>query len=239
MFGESELLLDPNYFEALASNLPRNVGVNTRIKYGRSDNELTRYRYDVTLHVEPVSEISLTVLKTLRWDSEVANIEDLQMLLLSKQLRRIRVTGIPNWRLTRELAVRQRLETGSEIAQLQYLLHSIESTGVNFELFQSLGDAAGYRVDATWSRDGVSGQLDVIFTDMNYLAEIEPIGLYLSGSTDFGRLNSYANVPHIEDTIAELVRLLRAYLSEDIAGVHGSECLCDTGEPAAHSEWET
>ncbi len=48
---EEELALDPAFFLALAAELPAVRAVEILLKRGRSDNELTRFRYDVALHV--------------------------------------------------------------------------------------------------------------------------------------------------------------------------------------------
>ncbi|MDX3234060.1 class I SAM-dependent methyltransferase, partial [Streptomyces sp. ME19-01-6] len=46
---ERELLVDPEFFAALADVLPGVVAVDVRIKEGAHHNELTRHRYDVVL----------------------------------------------------------------------------------------------------------------------------------------------------------------------------------------------
>ena len=48
---EKELVIDPDFFLALRERLPRIGAVDILLKRGRSDNELTHYRYDVVLHV--------------------------------------------------------------------------------------------------------------------------------------------------------------------------------------------
>jgi SAM-dependent methyltransferase len=48
---EKELVIDPEFFFALREHLPRIGSVEILLKRGRSDNELTRYRYDAVLHI--------------------------------------------------------------------------------------------------------------------------------------------------------------------------------------------
>ena len=48
---EEELVVDPVFFMALREHLPRVTQVEIRPKRGHADNELTRFRYQVTLHV--------------------------------------------------------------------------------------------------------------------------------------------------------------------------------------------
>ncbi len=51
MSQEKELLVDPDYFMALKQMLPQVTSVEYQLKGGRNLNELTKFRYDVILHV--------------------------------------------------------------------------------------------------------------------------------------------------------------------------------------------
>ncbi|HKV12979.1 MAG TPA: amino acid adenylation domain-containing protein, partial [Thermoanaerobaculia bacterium] len=53
---EEELVIDPAFFEALKKRLPEIRRVEVLVKEGRDRNELTRFRYDVVLHVNAVGE---------------------------------------------------------------------------------------------------------------------------------------------------------------------------------------
>ncbi|TFV29604.1 hypothetical protein E4K10_48120 [Streptomyces sp. T1317-0309] len=50
LMTEKELLVDPDFFHALARRESDLAGVDLRVKRGAHHNELTRYRYDVALH---------------------------------------------------------------------------------------------------------------------------------------------------------------------------------------------
>jgi amino acid adenylation domain-containing protein len=49
--GEEELVVDPAFFAAIARRVPGYSRASVRPKPGRYDNELSRFRYDVVLHV--------------------------------------------------------------------------------------------------------------------------------------------------------------------------------------------
>ncbi len=55
---ENELAVDPAFFFALRRRLPQIGRVEVRPKRGRSHNEMTRFRYQVVLHVGRQSERS-------------------------------------------------------------------------------------------------------------------------------------------------------------------------------------
>jgi SAM-dependent methyltransferase len=48
---DRELVIDPQFFLELTHSIPRISGVEILLKRGQAHNELTRYRYDVVLHV--------------------------------------------------------------------------------------------------------------------------------------------------------------------------------------------
>ncbi len=48
---EGELLIDPEFFRAIRQRWPRITHVEIQLKRGRAQNELTRFRYDVVLHI--------------------------------------------------------------------------------------------------------------------------------------------------------------------------------------------
>ena len=52
MAEEQELLLDPALFEALRARIPRLGRVEVQVKRGEYDNEVSRFRYDVVLHLD-------------------------------------------------------------------------------------------------------------------------------------------------------------------------------------------
>ena len=50
---EEELVVDPGFFEALVAKEPALTAVEFRVRVGSAVNELTKFRYDVVLHVGP------------------------------------------------------------------------------------------------------------------------------------------------------------------------------------------
>lgn len=52
-FEEPELAIDPAFFDALRHQLPQIQQVQIRLSRGRSQNEMTQFRYNVLLHLKP------------------------------------------------------------------------------------------------------------------------------------------------------------------------------------------
>src|SRR5205823_12070841 len=64
---EEELLLEPEYFAGLEEEVEGIEGVDIRLKRGRAENELTRYRYEVVVHKQPMVGRSVKELAQLVW----------------------------------------------------------------------------------------------------------------------------------------------------------------------------
>ncbi|HEY4564596.1 MAG TPA: AMP-binding protein, partial [Thermoanaerobaculia bacterium] len=98
---EEELVLDPELFLALARRLPAVRRVQVRMQRGRQANELTRFRYDVVLHVGQTDtdgeRMSMEVRQAWSSPGELERILGERPPVLS-------IAGIPNARLAGEAA---------------------------------------------------------------------------------------------------------------------------------------
>src|SRR4029077_12457649 len=101
MAAEKQLTVDPSFFHALRLHLPRITAVETKLLRGRNTNELTRFRYDVILHVggEAVEE----GVSWRDWRQERMTLPDLRGLLLTGT-GELAFTGIPNGRVAADAA---------------------------------------------------------------------------------------------------------------------------------------
>jgi natural product biosynthesis luciferase-like monooxygenase protein/amino acid adenylation domain-containing protein len=101
---ERELCLSPSFFRGLPDELPQISEVRVELKRGRADNELTQFRYDVSLMIEEqgaaarpnASDAPLT----LPFSQLGESLENLRQMT-AKSHQPIVVTGIPNRRLAR------------------------------------------------------------------------------------------------------------------------------------------
>lgn len=94
ILGEAELLLAPEFFAAWATGCPSVAGVDIQVKRGDADNELTRYRYDVTVHKGPAEVRSLAQVPQRTWTS-CAGLDGLSTQLVSDRPVTVRITEIP------------------------------------------------------------------------------------------------------------------------------------------------
>ncbi|MCO1581466.1 amino acid adenylation domain-containing protein [Crossiella sp. SN42] len=200
---EKELLVDPDYFTALSDHLPTLAGADLRIKRGHMHNELSRHRYDVVLRKAGADALSVVDGPKLVWDSAV----DLASRLAERP-ESLRVTRIPNARLTAEVAAQRALEAGSPIAVAQRLLRPDTAAGVEPEALCELAERTGYRLLLTWS-DTTDGSFDAVFT----LATDEILlDAYAPTRTRRAALSGYANNPSAARDNTGLVARVREHL---------------------------
>ncbi|MEW5931541.1 MAG: amino acid adenylation domain-containing protein, partial [Gemmatimonadota bacterium] len=159
---DEELLLDPGFFRALPHRLPRISGVETRLKQGRHANEMTRFRYDVLLHVESGAPPAVTAWR--RWDGP-GGLEAVRRVLDGEAPEALAVAGVPNPRVAGALAALEALADGGEAGsagELRALAAEREGRAPDPEAFRELAAARGYRAQARPSARGGPGEYDVL-----------------------------------------------------------------------------
>src|SRR5581483_10966106 len=120
---EKELLIHPEFFPALQHHLADVAGVDIRIKRGRYHNELTRYRYDVVFHKQPLTCLPLQDAPQLEWGWHITDAVALSDYLHTAHPALLRITGIPNTRLTHDIALTNAHQTGTALPELLEQLH--------------------------------------------------------------------------------------------------------------------
>ncbi len=98
---EEELLIDPDFFEALRTELPRLGRVEVQLKQGDDRNELTRFRYDVVLHFDaPTNGAAPEAALDAR--AEELSLDRVR-LELAKQPETVMLTGLANPRVSHDV----------------------------------------------------------------------------------------------------------------------------------------
>jgi pristinamycin I synthase-3/4 len=200
---EQELALDPAFFRALRARVPRLGRVEMQVKRGAHDNEVSRYRYDVTLHLDAPE---VPAAPACGW-SEAGGFPELRERL-SASPAALAVTGVPSARVDADLRVLEALRSrsaGGVVAELRRALRGAAG-GVDPEAFWSLGEALHRAVEV---RPGAGGAVDVLFG---------PAG---GGEAAFPETGdealpweAYANDPQFGRRVRALAPALRAGLGE-------------------------
>ncbi|HSU16143.1 AMP-binding protein, partial [Longimicrobium sp.] len=155
---EQELLLDPALFEALRARIPRLGRVEVQVKRGKYDNEVSRFRYDVVLHLD-VAAAAATAPVVREWGGEDA--AGLRALAVEAS-RALLVRGVPDARVREHVRAYELVSAGGEAADAAAVrvLSAEDAGGIAPEALFALADELGRGIEV---RPGASGTLDVLF----------------------------------------------------------------------------
>ncbi|WP_375328979.1 amino acid adenylation domain-containing protein [Microcystis sp. BLCC-F210] len=171
---EEELLIAPQFFIALKQRFPRISWVEIAPKRGQADNELTQFRYDVTLHLD--TDGQKTTIPWLNWQRDRFSLGQLQDKLKLEQPEYLGIRDVPNQRLQKALQILDCLENSpgvTTVGELRQLLAKNSGIGINPEQMWQLGEQLGYTVHLSWWEGSQDGSFDVVFCRQN--AILEPI----------------------------------------------------------------
>ncbi|HEX8474860.1 MAG TPA: amino acid adenylation domain-containing protein [Pyrinomonadaceae bacterium] len=164
---EEELTIAPGFFAALRDSLPEIGHTRIQLKRGRHHNELTRFRYDVVLHIGH-DAASTDDIEWHEWQQESLTLASVRQLLEETQPAILAIRGVLDARLTEAVKTLELLESeeGFEtVGELREALRgAIAQTGVDPEDFWALGVDLPYAVEVGLSdAEGADGYFDVVF----------------------------------------------------------------------------
>lgn len=216
--NDNELVIDPAFFVALKQYLPKISHVEIQLKRGRYHNELTKFRYDVILHVGDKVRDNIEPL-WLNWRKESLDLQALIHYLTENSPEVLGVKNVPNARLLEEMKTLDLLagdDRPQTVEELRKALQEVqEEAGVDPENLWNLGNELSYSVKISWSGNGPAGYYDVLF--MRHSGkDIEKPGMPVSASDGQKSnpipLDRYANNPLQGTFTHELAPQLRKFL---------------------------
>ncbi|MGK5549619.1 amino acid adenylation domain-containing protein, partial [Streptomyces sp. URMC 127] len=214
---EKELLVAPEFFTRLPEDLTRITAVDTRIKRGHHHNELTRYRYDVVLRIRPTEPLHLGDVPRTPWGGQLTSLADLTRLLETERPEALRVSGIPNARVTRDTAALHALTAGEPFARTARGWSDgtrsdgtwSDGAGIDPEALHRIAGGLGYDVAVTWSPAGAD-RLDAVFTTPALTAGKALTGVFQPGPTT--RPEALTNNPGALHDTGALTAAVREHL---------------------------
>ncbi len=152
---ENELVVDPEFFKALPQYLPQISHAEILLKGGKAQNELTRFRYDVILHVNRQLH-RIQNYTAINWKQMQLTPETLRKFLETEQPTYLVVKDIPNARIiadTTAVEILRDEDAPNHVGDLwQILRKEITETGVDPETFRQFSDSLPYVFTITWSQ---------------------------------------------------------------------------------------
>jgi hypothetical protein len=224
---EAELVVRPDFFDALRARVPRIARADTRLKRGQWHNELTRHRYDVTLRVGP--QPPAVPAPSLDWERDGVTVDGLRERAAAGD---VAVLGVPDARVARELAIASLVRGGrGTVAEARERLESSTVNAVDPETLWALGEEIGVEVEI---RPAPGGRFDALFRRSPEASFPDRPARALAPA-------DHANDPLWGQHVRELVPQLRAHLAEHLPEhmVPGALVLLDalpltrTGRPTA------
>lgn len=216
---EEELAISPDFFTALQQTFPKISHVEIKLKRGHHHNELTRFRYDVILHIG--KQVTSTVSpEGLDWRENHLTVSDVYHRLRETQPACLLIKNVPNARLQQIVKLEQFLDDSqgtTTVGMLRELFKSTtEEVGIEPEQFWSLNRDLPYAISVTWSERGNNGYYDVWCQRRSEKAEFENP---LNNTPTINQVkpwHSYANNPLKGQLASQLIPQLRDFLAEQL-----------------------
>jgi amino acid adenylation domain-containing protein len=217
---EGELLIDPEFFLALRHRLPQVSRVEIQLKRGRAHNELTRFRYDVVLHIGN-SPAPTAHCAWLDWKKQALTPQLLREILHKTEPEMLGLSGVPNARLSSEAAALRMLASDSchpTVGELRRLIEDPATNAVEPEDLWAIEQDLPYHLEVRPSRTAVDGCVDVLIRRKNASGTIQEDGMpRFPGETDSVRpWAEYANNPLRQRIAGKLIPQLRSWVGRKL-----------------------
>jgi amino acid adenylation domain-containing protein/non-ribosomal peptide synthase protein (TIGR01720 family) len=163
---EEELLIDPAFFNALRSRLPRLGQVDIQLKRHSAANEMSKFRYDVVLRSGPRAHVRRPSLIRKDASKSEFNGHELRLLLARKESDTILVQNVLNRRLAADIAMLEWLGDASangSVGEMRSRIASAPPRGIDPNEAWQLGESLGYSVSVRWSAVEPDSRFDVLF----------------------------------------------------------------------------
>ncbi len=212
---EGELLIDPEFFNAVRQRWPQITHVEIQLKRGRAHNELTRFRYDVVLYIG--EELPPRVdCAWLDWKKQGLTPESLAEILQKTQPEMLGLMGVPNARLSSEVAALEWLASedgAASVGALREQLKEASSPAVEPEDLWGLEQELPYQIEVRSSKLATDGCCDVVLRRRNAQDEVADYAVArFPGKSDVIRpWAAYANNPLRQRVAGKLIPQLRLW----------------------------
>ncbi|MEU9099689.1 amino acid adenylation domain-containing protein [Streptomyces sp. NPDC048361] len=205
MRAERELVLSRDYFANLPHLFPAITRVDITLREGRYVNEMTRYRYDVTLHIGEDTPSAAPATEK-EWPAAGFDAAALRAELGSLGDAPLRLNNVPNGRLA---------EVCGRVAPALALMGAAAPVPMSWADPADLAAAAqeaGLELALLPGRSGSPWTCDALFWRPGQRPDLSPRP---AEARDRDALGAYANTPAVGEPVkAPLNRVLRPWLAE-------------------------
>jgi amino acid adenylation domain-containing protein len=226
-FEEPELAVEPAFFHALRDRFPKIQQVQIRLSRGRSHNEMTQFRYNVLLHLEPLQSSTAQTLQGSNahersqsiqqydWQRDPITIEAMQTQLREIEPERVLITNVANSRVQAAVQTANWLrsqDTPKTVGRMREMLQDAVALAIDPEAWWALETVLPYTVEITWSTHTHTGAYDVLLIRHGVNATIAvPLSQSLN---QFDQ--PYTNDPLQSNVARQLIPELRHHLKQTL-----------------------
>ncbi|MGV0024746.1 amino acid adenylation domain-containing protein [Phormidesmis priestleyi] len=221
-FEEPELAIDPMLFHALRSKFPQIQQVKIRLSRGGSENEMTQFRYNVLLYVNPSFSPLLTPIQQHCWKLNPIAVEDIHKRLIETKPEILVITNVANSRVNAAVKTANWLcngEAPKTVGRMRDMLQNAAEMAVCASApceiapqdWWELETVLPYTIEVTWSTQTHTGDYDVVLVRRGVGAVDLPISLRLDDSW-----NHYTNDPLQSQLTRQLISELRQSLKQSL-----------------------
>ena len=215
MAQENELLIHPAFFFNLKQHLPQISRIDVMPKRGRYHNELTRFRYQVMMHIGETAPPSATSLSWIDWQEEGFTLDRLRQLLVTQQPEALGFANVPNARLSFEreaLRLLRSAEGERTVGELKSAIDGSLEAGIDPEDLHALSSELPYVVSLSWARHEDDGSFDVFLQRVKDGKAVSRFASFPGPDIRRQRWRDYANNPQRGTFVQQLVPQLRNWL---------------------------
>lgn len=148
---DQELVISPAFFTELQAHLPEITQVKIQLKRGVAHNEMTRFRYDVSLQVG--GKTAETAVTEVDWQQAPLTVAEVFETLGETQPEGLLVKNVPNARLVEDIKLLELLRDDNDIqtvGELRYRLKQATPAGIEPESWWAL-DHLPYDVEIDYA----------------------------------------------------------------------------------------
>ncbi|MFB2969192.1 thioester reductase domain-containing protein [Aerosakkonema sp. BLCC-F183] len=185
-----------------------------QIKRGRYQNELTRYRYDVVLHLGKKTSLAIANPLDLDWQQDNLTLTAIRERIKETNPERLRIKRIPNARMWGDIKAIELLSGAHFRQTVGELRSAIELAGIEPEDWWSLQSEIPYKIYITWSGDGANGCYDAILVREGIETTVNEVIPAINTQPNLKPWYAYANNPM--QSKEALVPKLRNFLKQKL-----------------------
>nr|QEO74617.1 condensation domain-containing protein [uncultured bacterium] len=213
---EEELVIDPAFFHALKQYLPNIGRVEIQLKRGPHHNELTKFRYDVVLHIGNDTE-SGSEMGWLDWEEQGLTPAAIRQTLGANGIAGLGVRGVPNARVLADAKLMELIVDPNgpdRVSEIRETLRTVATVGHEPDDFRALGEEFDFQVEVSWTLEKADGSFDVVFRRPGFAPKVNELAR--AESLVPPTWENYASDPLQVKWTRNLVSRLRAFASNKL-----------------------